>query len=499
MQQLASAFSILKKWSHRAFKHTREDWHNQKYVFFGFIVLLFSTCTTVLYYLNAPYVEPGADTPSYLDTVQQLQLYAYPVHPVRLPIYPLFLVIIYAFAGQGNLMVVSIIQAILFILTAVQFYMLVSLITRRGWLSCLIALLVGTNVILLSYSKQIMTEGLSLWLLTTLVLFLICFLKTFNIRFFWSLLFFFILLCFTRPEWVSLPFPIYCFLWLAALRQGKGRYYLSRIVCSLGIIYCLIGSYIGINAFFNGYPGFSSVQNMNLLGKVLQYRMYHLAPDDPVSQDIKRRLIIYIEVEKRGRSPYQLIGNYAPDLGLHHAKLAGDFGQSIILRHPFEFLVKSIPPFFASLTAYAPVYHGANLPAMPGPFADPLNILLFFHRIIHNCNALFLFCAFAWILALCKRRTRSALSLEMGIVAIIALYAVVMTTLGGYYDHDYARVHTVFEPLILVTIWGTLGMGICALLSSLRFISFTPVEQAAIDKREKIEDKDDVKATSLHI
>ena len=47
------------------------------------------------------------------------------------------------------------------------------------------------------------------------------------------------------------------------------------------------------------------------------------------------------------------------------------------------------------------------------------------------------------------RRERATL---VGLVALVGLYGLVITTLGGY--GDYARLHTAFAPLMLVVQWG---------------------------------------------
>src|SRR5260370_3080533 len=130
----------------------------------------------------------------------------------------------YAVAGQGNLMAVSIVQGALFVLTALEFYILTALILKRGWLAFLISLFVSTNLILLSYSKPIMTEGLSLWLLTTLVLCAVYFATTLQLRVLWLLSICMFLLCFTRPHWSYFPILLYAYLFFLFIpRKDRPR------------------------------------------------------------------------------------------------------------------------------------------------------------------------------------------------------------------------------------------------------------------------------------
>ncbi|MGH2478523.1 MAG: hypothetical protein ACRDHW_02560, partial [Ktedonobacteraceae bacterium] len=152
-------------------------------LYLGLLLVAITTSMVLLFYLNAPFVETNADTPGYLAMLHQLQATGNPVNAFRLPLYPLFLLFIYIIAGQGNMMAVSIIQGLLFICTAGEIYLLALFITRKKCLAFFIGLLVGTNFILVSYIKPIMTEGLSLWLLTTIILCTVVFLQTFRPRF----------------------------------------------------------------------------------------------------------------------------------------------------------------------------------------------------------------------------------------------------------------------------------------------------------------------------
>ena len=354
----------------------------------------------------------------------------------------------YAVAGQGNLMAVSIVQGALFVLTALEFYILTALILKRGWLAFLISLFVSTNLILLSYSKPIMTEGLSLWLLTTLVLCAVYFAKTLQVRMLWLLSICMLLLCFTRPEWLYFPILLYAYLFFLVIPRKDRRRLLPPILVSVVAIYALLGSYIAVNALHNGFIGLSYVEDRNLLGKILQYNMQDEAPAQ--YQYISRILDTFVAVGNR--SPYQIL-HAAPEIAHNFTA----FAIAIIVHHPGEFLLKSIPYTFSSLTYYFP----APQNPVPGLFYQPLTWLLSIHRVLYAGNVLLLPCALVWILLLCWRRTRSASFVRnMGLVVLITLYELFITTLGGYFDYDYTRFHTVFTPLIILTIWSLLFMSL---------------------------------------
>jgi hypothetical protein len=278
--------------------------------YLGFVLLFITGGKTLIFYLNTPFAETTADTPSYLNALHQLQTVGNPVDAFRLPTYSLFLLVVFAVAGQGNLMAVSIAQSLLFICATEEIYLLTKLITQRKWLSFFAGLLVGTNVILISYSKPIMTEGLSLWLLTTIMLCVVAFLKTFRYRFFWISSACLVFLLFTRPEWIVLPCLLFLYIVIRARKKLSRRAIVLRAASALLIIYLSIGGYIIANALINNVGSLSTVTNMNLIGKIIQY---HMQGETPYNPSLSHS---YDQFIRQGvTSPYQIIGK-APFLGL---------------------------------------------------------------------------------------------------------------------------------------------------------------------------------------
>jgi len=399
-----------------------------------------------MYYLNYPEPEVTADTPTYLRVVNPLLTHPYLlVNITRLPGYPLLITITYWIAGKGNLMAVSIVQAALFVLTTLEIYVLAILLFKRTWIAFLIGLLVGTNLVILSYAKLIMSEGLAMWELTTLALAVVCFIRTpRRFRYVGICL---LLLMFTRPEWIYLPLPLFAYLLLIARRRGSMRNFLKKAAIGSALLYALVGCYIGSNALFNHYFGLTSVENLNWLGKVLQYNMWQEAP--PGYQHISQQLSYYVAMVDK--DPYHLLP-HIPEL-MQDNQLVGSFAMSTILRHPIEFLLKSVPYFFASLTSYFDVI----LPHIPGHFVLPLNWIKTIHRWLYNINILFPFCAALWFLLLFWRSFKARqMAEEMSAIVLMALYGLIITTLAGYRLDDYMRFHIVFDPLLILVIWGSI-------------------------------------------
>jgi hypothetical protein len=420
---------------------------------FALLLLILTAISTAAYYLNYPRVDINADTPAYLRVVNRFLVHPdLLVDPGRLPVYPLFISLIYALAGRGNLAAVSAAQAFLFVLMTLEVYAIALLLLRRAWAAFLIGLLVGTNLILLSYAKPIMTEGVAAFLLTSLALATLYYIRTLHLHALLSVTACLSLVIFTRPEWLYVPIPLYAYLLLVTLRRGSRRHlrvYGISVLLSLVLIAGCVGAYIVRNGVQNHYQGFTGIENYNELGKILQYNMQDEAP--PQDQAISRRLdrcIAHID-----RDPYHVLpcvpaltDQYRYDVP------AGVFARAIILRHPGEFLLKSLPLFFTSLIDYYPVtYH-------PGILASPLVAWLqTLHRALYWLNACFPLITLAWLVLLCWRRTgRRQEVLAMGMLVLLVGYGVIVTTLGGYRPEDYMRVHIVFDPLLIVLFWASL-------------------------------------------
>ena len=256
-----------------------KDWQTHKYFFFGALLLLLTIIITVTYYINSPRVEFNADTPAYAVVAERIYMHPYSLVDVwRLPGYPLLIALVYSFAGYRNWMAISATQDVLFVLATMEIYVLAILVLKRTWMAILIGLIVGTNVILLSYVKPIMSEGLALWLLTTLALAVVYFIRTLRIQALWLVVVCMVPLMFTRPEWLYLPVPLFGYLLLVTVRRGSFRRVLLNALIALICIYGLVGSYIGVNTLVNHYPGLTAIENFNLMGKVLQYNMQDEAP-----------------------------------------------------------------------------------------------------------------------------------------------------------------------------------------------------------------------------
>src|SRR5437660_5345020 len=252
------------------------DWRTHKYLFFGALLLLINVSVTVVYYVNYPGVAFDADTPAYVLVAERLYTHPYfLVDAWRLPGYPLLIAFVYAFAGYHNWMAVSATQDVLFVLATMEIYALAILVFKRTWMAFLIGLIVGTNVILITYVKPIMSEGLALWLLSTLALAVVVYIRHLRMPAFWIAVMCMVLLLFTRPEWLYLPIPLFGYLLLVAVRKGvrwkskSGIVVLLNVLLAFTCIYTLVGTYIQVNTQQNHYPRLTAIEHLKLPGTLL--------------------------------------------------------------------------------------------------------------------------------------------------------------------------------------------------------------------------------------
>jgi len=422
------------------------DWHTHKYAFFAALLVLFTTIVVLAYYLNHPQPELKGDTQSYLDLAQQIQTKGQLIDPNRVPGFPLLIVLVFALTGQGNLIAVSVAHALLFILATLEIYVLAALILRWGWAALLIGLLVGANVMLLMFIKPIVSETLSLWLLVSLALAAVLFVYRLQARYIWLVTGFTLALFFTRVEWIYVPVPLFAYLLLAAARLGSARRMLIHILGSVLLLYAFLGCYIYINATQNHFTGVTDTSNINSWGKVVQYNMQDEAPPqyEAVMQIADRYLA-------QGVTDPRYMLDHEPSLERNYYALAGAYAQSIIQDHPTEFLTKSGPLALSSLTY---VWYDESQVDPAGPFSTPLLWLQSVFQGLYECNRFFPVCALLWFLLLCLPRTARLRAVQaMGLVVLLVLYGLILTTVGGF--EDYMRLHIPFSPLLIFVVWGS--------------------------------------------
>lgn len=423
------------------------DWRGPRYVAWGGLLLMLTALVTILYYANAPQPEIDPDTPAYLGQAHQMLAAGHFVDPARLPGYPALIALIFLVAGRDNLGAVTVAQAVLYILATLEIYAALCLVLRRAWIAALIAAPLALNTHLLSYVLPVLSEGLALFLLATLALALVVFLRWPGARALCGVAAALLALFLTRPEWMYLPVPLFACLLVLAARRGLLRQVLPVAGLALVVLYGVLGSYVVLNRVQNSCTCVTYISNINLLGKVMQYRM---ADEAPSNYEAVARLV-EAHLARGDTDPWNVIREEYPPLNRDYYTLAGDYSLAIIRAHPVEFVAKSGPVAASALTTvnpFRPIDRN-------GPFAP---VLLAIDAVITSLMRdglrFFPLLGAGWLLwMLWWRRKPSLLAEAMGLFALLGGYGLALTVFGGYVY--YARLRAPYAPLLLTVVWGS--------------------------------------------
>lgn len=404
-----------------------------------------------LYFLNSPHAVIEFDsknslgTPTYLGAAGDL-LRGEIFSTGRLPGYPLVLALLGATTGFYWLVLV--LQVVSFFAVVGLTYWISWRALDKRWIAFVIAVLMATDIYAAAYSKEILSESLALTVVTALVAVMVRFVVEPGPSTVWVIAALATITTFTRPEWVFLPLVLAAYFAIWSFRRPLERRTLLHGAAALVVCYLVVGGYIAGNAIFNGYAGTSEINNISLLGKVMQYNMQLEAPPGYRNE----AQIIDGYVNGTHLNVWHVVTEN-PAFAADHYALSGEFGRAVILRDPVKFMRLSLQ---LALTQNASVDEPL-LHVMSGPTRLPLRALA--HYTAARYAAFWLLPAFAVMWALYPLVATSRRGLErMGPVAIVALYGTLIVAFGGF--DEYGRYHTVFLPASTVLVWGTLLLNV---------------------------------------
>ena len=257
---------------------------------------------------------------------------------------------------------------------------------------------------------------------------------------------------YTRPEWIYIIVPL--FVWLlvvGGLRRGWRflRQLLPHAAGAVLLLYVLVGVYILANGAVTGYRGLTEIQNVNLLGKVMQYHMQLEAPP----QYAKQAQIVNSYVVAGKLDPWAVMDTQHA-FTTNHFALTGAYANAVVTAHPLEFVGHTLPLLVTTLKGSFLEYSLIN-PA--GSLANPLNRLNKLMLLVHHAIIVFPLAVLLYIGLMLWPYTRRRPEVQMvASLVLIAFYDLGVTSFGGY--ADYSRFHMPVEPLMQLVIWGTMMM-----------------------------------------
>src|SRR5206468_4104013 len=199
----------------------------------------------------------------------------------------------------------------------------------------------------------------------------------------------------------------------------------------------------------NGYAGTSEINNVSVLGKVMQYDMQLEAP--PRYRD--QALLVDRYVNVTHLNVWHVVTEN-PEFATDHYALAGAFGRAIVLADPGRYLVRSLD---VALTHNTDVDRPLLHLAPQGPLRLPLAALARYTEARYAFYRLLAAFTLVWALFPLLSRRKSPLDV-LGPVAAMTGYGMLIIGLGGF--DEYGRYHTVYLPASNLLVWGTLLLNV---------------------------------------
>ncbi|MGZ6308833.1 MAG: hypothetical protein ACXWP6_20460 [Ktedonobacterales bacterium] len=294
------------------------------------------------------------------------------VEPFRTPGYPLFLLLVKRVTGTSfanmycqptypniaacNQAFIPFVfaQAVVYGITVLEVYVLAYWLTRKRWMATVATIVASCNLYMYSWEREIGTELLSMWAIVTVLLIFVRYMRRPSLWCGGALGLFLFVSVMVRPfnEFVPALLAVSA-LGRALWTQGREglRAYWKSVLCMLLVVYSLIFAYIQINGRINGVHDISYVTNINLFGKVYEYRMQN-EPVPAQFATIQAETNAHIAATG-GTGPFALFNELRANHELstspnYHYQDFGDFSKYIILHDPVTFAMRSIPDIFRS-------------------------------------------------------------------------------------------------------------------------------------------------------
>lgn len=285
-----------------------------------------------------------SDSPTYVDGAMSLYYHLW-LNEYRPPVYPLGLMLIGALFTWEKLNIgVIFLQILVSIANIVYAYKLSVEAFKSRFLGYICAFLIAVSFRVYNWDFIILSESFAIFLVTAITYYLIMFLKYNQKKHLKLMVGFTIAAIFNKPFFMVLPIVILAVL---ILKHFLGCFDIKRnyktLIAGMAAIYMSIFLYSALHYAQSSFFGVTSVGNVNLLGKIMQYNMEDLGKNQAIINDIKHAL----ETESPERivngkylEPWHFVGTYGWTQNHYHE--VGKFAKDIILRHPVKFTQKSL-------------------------------------------------------------------------------------------------------------------------------------------------------------
>lgn len=417
------------------------------------ILLIVGITVRVLYGLTKPTPIVAPDTYGYYLIGQRIVHKTVPVfNDERTPVYPLFLSAVMFIRGSFNAPILSpdfykgasavtVVQALLGIIGYLLLFKLIYELTHEKTLSLLLTIILSLNTLHFGWEHVLTAESMTFFWLSLLLYVCMVYLKKPTHSTLLILIFLFIVGFLLKPLFIGLPLFI-----VPILTWKRGMTKMFAVSTAVLFLYGFIPmTYIKTNVQRKNYYGINHVSDVNLLGKILEYRI-------PVSltttySKLASAIGSYQQMT-RNPDPYAFLSWYEPNL------LTGDTEKRTLneLRSvtiqtiqsnlvPYGiYSIGQIPRILArSPDSYAAVSRGEKGFAM-------WNVLQMLFRAAQYISFLMIVCFLhAMYIFIKSRRRQSALML---LVCAVFFYQLMMVSLFAFTAEEYGRLMSPMMPFV---------------------------------------------------
>ncbi len=423
------------------------------------IIILISFCSIFLvkyiYHRHNPLYFWFPDTYQYLNRGQAIARGEPIIHFYRTPLYPLLLKYLLPLSGYPEVNIQTInyfnyqkvvkFQSDYGIIGAIAFLFLACFTFNINIKLLIICLLFAFNIRIFAWEKNILTESITLNTILILVCFLVLFLKSKNVFYLLCSYLFSIILFLIRPVFFSLPITLAPFF--VYYMRKKKIYFQSQIAILMCILFLIIPFYYSLqNKRLYGYFGLTNIIQQDLLAKTIQYRLdgKNIDFDSVYSSHFNDCIQQHVQGTWIGTDDCLSTLNLPNDAWfLHSATIAGSFAKKLIMKHPWEFLLKTImilpqvlidnrPDPFYWISTYA------NIPSLENFWEKINNFYIFIHQFT---LAFYLFYPFSLYRFIRQPSSKNAIIITLG---NIVAYQIILNAF--FTQSDYIRLRSPILP-----------------------------------------------------
>lgn len=295
--------------------------------------------------IQQPLAAGPADTHTYVNAALDMLGWAHQlVEPIRTPGYVALLALVIVLSGGVHFEPVVLVQVGIAILTILECYALGYRLTHRRWVACTAAALIGVNLYLLSWERVIYSETFGIWSLVTLFLCYERLARRVTVPRAVAFGAVALLSIMIRPANLVVP-ALLLGLLVVQQQRAKGLQAAWRpLLLATALVYGGVAGYSAFNGITQHYFGLTDATNVNLFGKVEEYRLEYL-PIDPQYAGIQADTQTFVASRPQATvpDPFRFPG-VAPQKRYwdHNYGPMGAYATAAIRRHPLLYVVSSL-------------------------------------------------------------------------------------------------------------------------------------------------------------